>query len=90
MPLNAEISQIISSKTTITAMMPTAAPALNIPPTTEHPFKRATNKPPANMLSFLIGMMIISFENENNTKTRPVLKFIINSKDSMNVSTLFG
>ncbi len=34
-PLNIEITQIITAITTTTAIIPTAAPALKIPPTTE-------------------------------------------------------
>ena len=57
-PLNAEMIQITTSNTTITAIMPTAAPALNIPPITEQLFSKVSNNAPANKLSFLIDLIL--------------------------------
>lgn len=53
-PLNADISQIISSITTITEIIPTAAPALKISPITEHPLKATIAIAINNKLIFFI------------------------------------
>ena len=61
LPLNAEMIQITTSKTTITAIMPTAAPALKIPPITEQLLSIVNNNAPANKISFFIGRCLYDF-----------------------------
>ncbi len=58
--LNIDMIQIIIAITIITAMTPTAAPALNIPPITEHPLKATIAKANNNKFSFFIFLKVRS------------------------------
>jgi hypothetical protein len=54
LPLKADIIQIIIMITTITEIIPTAAPALKIPPITSHPLKVATANASNNKFNFFM------------------------------------
>lgn len=60
--------------TTNTAMIPTAAPALNIPPITEHPLKAITAKTKSNTFNFFMVFNCRVYTNYLFTKTKPCIK----------------
>jgi hypothetical protein len=51
-----DTSQTITSITTITAIMPTAAPALNMPPITEQLLKQSSNKMMEGKYNFFMAI----------------------------------
>jgi hypothetical protein len=58
--LNMDIIHIIIAITIITAITPTAAPALKIPLITEHPLKATIAKAKNNKLSFFISRLMFN------------------------------
>jgi hypothetical protein len=52
--VNSDISHIIIAITAITEMTPTAAPALNMPPITEHPLMTTIANTNNNKFNFFI------------------------------------
>jgi hypothetical protein len=58
-PLNIEAIQIISAITTITAIMPTMAPALKMPEITEQLLKQSTSKISDGKYNFFMAVFFI-------------------------------